>query len=66
MAIKKYNLMQEDKYDQREGVMTEVGNGDWVSAEDYDTLREECQRLRLIIRDATDSTKEALSHLKDV
>ena len=64
-TVKRYDLKQEGDYSQSEGVMTEVSNGDWVSADDYDTLDEECERLRLIIKDATDSAKEALSHLTD-
>lgn len=62
--VKKYDLMQEGEYDQREGVMTEVGNGDWVRAEDYDALKEECARLNDLITDALSCTKEALSNLQ--
>jgi hypothetical protein len=64
-AVKRYDLKQEGDYSQREGVMTEVSNGDWVSSDDYDTLDVECRRLRSIIKDATDSVKEALSHLTE-
>lgn len=64
--VKRYDLKQEGDYSQVEGVMTEVSNGDWVSADDYDTLDGECERLRMIIKDATDSAKEALSHLTDI
>lgn len=63
--VKRYDLQQEGDYSQTEGVMTEVSNGDWVRADDYDTLDAECERLRLIVKDATDCAKEALSHLTD-
>jgi hypothetical protein len=62
--VKRYDLMQEGEYSQREGVINEVGNGDWVRAEDYDALREEVSRLNDLIADAMSCTKEALSNLQ--
>jgi hypothetical protein len=63
--VKRYDLRQEGDYSEREGVMHEVGNGDWVRSEDYDALDVECRRLRSIIKDATDCAKEALSNLNE-
>ena len=63
--VKRYDLIQQGDYSQVEGVMTEVSNGDWITAEDYDSLNEECERLRAIIKDATDCVKEALSNLSE-
>lgn len=63
--VKRYDLQQVGEYSQTEGVMTEVSNGDWVRADDYDTLHEEAERLRALIKDATDNVKEALSNLTD-
>lgn len=62
--VKRYDLMQEGNYDQREGVMSEVTNGDWVRAEDYDALKEEVARLNDLITDAMSCTKDALSNLQ--
>lgn len=64
-SIKRYDLRQEGDYSQREGVMTEITNGDWVSADDYDTLEEEVNRLRGLIKDARDCAREALSNLDE-
>jgi len=64
-TVKRYDLKQEGDYSQVEGVMNEVSNGDWVSADDYDTLQEEAFRLRNIIIDATLNVKVALSDLSE-
>lgn len=50
--VKRYDLEQHGDYSQSEGVMTEVGNGDWVRAEDYDELLAERDLLRTIVKDA--------------
>lgn len=63
--IKRYDLEQHGDYSQSEGVMTEVGNGDWVRSEDYDALKEELDRLKAIITDATADLKDALSDLDE-
>jgi hypothetical protein len=63
--VKRYDLKQEGDYSQREGVMTEVSNGDWVYADDYDTLQEEATRLRNIIKDALENVMDARSNLTD-
>jgi hypothetical protein len=63
--VKRYDLKQEGDYSQTEGVMTEVSNGDWVSADDYDTLAEELKRLKEIITEASADLKEALSDLDE-
>lgn len=63
--VKRYDLMQEGNYDQREGVMSEVSNGDWVRAEDFDTVSEELSRLKDIIKEATADIKHALSDLEE-
>ncbi len=63
--VKRYDLKQEGDYSQREGVMTEVSNGDWVSSDDYDELAEELKRLKEIITEASANLKEALSDLDE-
>lgn len=64
--IKRYQPELTGEYGLNGIKMAEEPDGDWVRAVDYDTLDEECQRLRAIIKDATDSAKEAFSHLTDV
>lgn len=56
--VKRYDLHDEEGYSSTQGVMMEFVHGDWVSADDYDTLHEECERLRSFV----DSVKEALSY----
>lgn len=54
---KRYDLEQVGDH-QREGVMKEVANGDWVSSDDYDDLETECRRLRAIINRAAECLNE--------
>jgi len=57
--IRRYDLKIGDESQNEETEMVERQNGDWVRADEYDGLLEECNELRKIIADAIDRLRDA-------